>query len=430
MREPDNDVRATELKEYFEVLATPGHVSESVGLFYTILHLWKLFYFYALTEERPEAMATANYFIKAGVLQSMMRVIARCFDRTFFMKEYNRLVPYRALEVVFAATQSTNQEHDWYVDIILDESCNTYDTLRRMITGEITSVEQIMACQVVGNISYTYNGTRWLIEHPVMMGKLAYFLWGMYDLTYTSYTQYEERRIFYMTQQCFTKIRFIDPDDAYDVYPLTTWDIHMFHVICSLCNVCAAHPDDEPMERIEPALLCCVKEGLFDHAGTILCGTILNDTDYRDQTLEKFLSFFSWSTFQIEAQHMLIEQLRSRPTHRCDKPLLFDRDRDSKSNSVLAILNTHTIHMDYEKGSNFVTLAMVFLLRDDDIAMEVIRWIGDTLFDLAHSTFHAPMPDIKDKPSSVKRVVFETMLRFGGISFFNEDGNIVKPSGK
>ena len=394
------------------------------------MHIWRIFYLEDLVDSFPEALATANYLVKAGVIQSMMRIAARGFNRTFFSKEYNRLVPYRAIESVFAATQSSNKEKDWYIDIFIDKSLNAYNTLYRMMSGEITSIEAILACQLVGNISCTVNGTRWIIEHPKIMGKMSTFLWTMYDLTYTTYSQHEDRQVYFMTQQAYTKIQFVEPNEAYNVQRFTTGDIHMVHLMCSLCNVCAAHPDDEPMERIEPGLFSCVREGVFDHAGTVLYGTILNDINYKERMLEKFLSFFSWTTFQIKSQKALIEQLKSRPSHREDRPLFFDRDRDSKSNSVLAILNTHAIHIDYDKGSNFVTLAMVFLLKtDEDIAMEVIRWIGDTLIDLSHSTFHVPMPNITDKPTSVKRIVLETMLKFGGSTYYNETGTAMQPSG-
>jgi len=418
------------LKELFNNLGKPGDISESVGLFYTIMHLWRIFYLEDLIDSSPEALATANYLVKAGVLQSLMRIASRGFDCTFFSKEYNRLVPYRAIESIFAATQSSNKEKDWYIDVFLDESLNTFDTLYRMMCGEITSIEAMLACQLVGNASCTVNGTRWIIEHPKIMGKMSTFLWTMFNLAYTTHMQYEERQVYFMTQQAYTKLQFVEPNEAYDVHRFSTDDVHMVHLLCSLCNVCAAHPDDEPMERIEPGLLSCVHFGVFDHAGTVLYGSILNDISYKERMLEKFLSFFSWTTFQIASQKALIDQLKSRPSHREDQPLFFDRNRDSKSNSVLAILNTHAIHIDYDKGSNFVTLAMVFLLKEDeDIAMEVIRWIGDTLIDLSHSTFHVPMPNITDKPTSVKRIVLETMLKFGGSTFYNEAGGTVHPSG-
>ncbi len=431
LKEPINEVRFTKLKEYFTVLGTPGHASESSGLFYTIMHIWRLFYLFSLAEDAPQALATAEFYVKAGVLQAMMRIAGRAFDHDFFMTEYNRMVPYRALEVLFAATQSTNRDNELYVDLMLEDSLNPFETLNRMASGELTSVEQIMAIQLAGNFTYTDNGTKWVIDHPEMMGKMAYFLWLIYDVVYTTYMQFEDIRVPYMTQLAFTKIQFIDPDEAYEAYQFTTNDIHMYHILCSLCNVCAAHPDDEPMERLEPALLSCVTHGIFDHAGLVLYGCVINDLNSQDQMMEKFLSFFSWSVFQIESQRVLMEQLKSRPFHRGDRPLFYDRDKDSKCNSVLAILNTHMTHMDYEKGSNFVTLAMVFLLKEDeDFAMEVIRWIGDSLIDLSHSTFHAPMPDIRDKPTSVKRMVLENMLRFGGSSFYDESGAVVKPSGE
>ena len=71
-------------------------------------------------------------------------------------------------------------------------------------------------------------------------------------------------------------------------------------------------------------------------------------------------------------------------------------------------------------------LGLVSLLtEDDEIAMEVVKVVGNQLFDLAQSFHHIQMPGDGD-PLAVKRAILEPLLRLGGYSFYNEKG--LKPT--
>lgn len=410
----------------------PGHISESVGLAYTIMHFWRFVYFVAMMKPGPESFTTFNFITKAGLFQCVMRILGRCLDRNFLLKDYNRLVPYRALELIFAATQADFDGKEEIIVTVLEEPEKAFDIFYPIICGEISAVEQVLACQLTANLSCFDSGVVWLLDHPQIVGKIGWHLWGTYDLLYRSVCQYEELQVCYMKHQVFSPLEVASGDHSYSPLPLTVADLNTYIVLCCLCNVCATHLEgEEPMERVEPCLLAVVKEGLYDHVGIVSYCIILNDNKYKHLCVEKFLSFLSWSCFQIKSQKVILDQICSLPHHREDIPLFYDKDSYSKSKSVIALLVTHANHLDYEKGSHFVTLAIIYLLRvDEEVAMEVLRWSGDILFDLAHSIHHAHMPSKEDSAVSLKRVVMETMLKFGGSSFFDEDETVVKPSGE
>ncbi len=104
LSEPENDVRFTRLREFFLVLGSPGHISESVGLMYTIKHLWAFLYSVALVPPLPRVVRTVSFLMKAGIFQCMMRILERCSHRKFLLMDYNRLVPYPLMESIFMAT--------------------------------------------------------------------------------------------------------------------------------------------------------------------------------------------------------------------------------------------------------------------------------------------------------------------------------------
>lgn len=431
MKEPDNDLRFTKLKELFEVLGSPGDISESVGLGYTVMHFWRFVYYLAMVTPTPESLTTFKFLMNAGLIHCMMRLLDRSLDRHFLLKDYNRLVPYRALELMFAATQASREINDAVVEIVVADSKKAFNIFYPLVCGEISGLEQILACQLTANLSCFDCGVEWLLQYPQIVGKIGWHMWGSYELLYRTVRQYDELQVAYMKHLVYSPMEVISGQHSYKPLPLTIADLNTFLVLCCVCNVCASYPQDQPMERVAPCLLAVVKEGLYRNMGTVAYGVILNVNKDQDMCVDKFLSFFSWSCFQIESQRIIVDQMNSLPTHRNDFPLCFEKDSYSKSRSVMALLLTHANHLDYEKGSHFVTLAIVYLLKEDeDVAMEFVRWTGDILFDLAHSIFHAQMPNSKDKPISLKRIVLETMLKFGGSSYFDEIGNVVKPSGE
>lgn len=393
------------------------------------MHLWKFVYFVAMVRPTARTIATFGFIMKAGMFQSLMRILERSCNRKFLLTEYNRLVPYRSLELIFAATQAAYEYNDDVVNTVLEDPQRAVRVFYPLLCGEVSCMEQILACQLAANFSCYPKGVTWLLDNPRIVGKVGMHLWSTYDILYKEVRQYEELLVPYMKQLVFARLEVVK-DHKYEPLPISIADLNTFVVLCCLCNVCAAHPDDEPMVRIEPSLLAVVKEGLYIHMGTVSYGIILNDNKYHQELcIEKFLSFLSWSCFQKETQKLVIEQLHSLPVSRNDFPLFYAKDSYTISRSVIACLITHANHLDYEKGSHFATLALIFLLKESEtVAMEVVRVAGDTLFDMAHSIYHAQMPS-NEKPISLKRMVLETMLKFGGSSFFSETGFVVKPTG-
>ena len=149
-----------------------------------------------------------------------------------------------------------------------------------------------MACQLASNFSCYPKGVVWLLDHPKLVGKIGMHMWATYDIFYRCLTQYQELQVPYVKHLIFTDIEVIKDLSAYKPLPLSVADLCIFVILCCLCNVCAAHPEDEPMWRVEPCLLAVVREGLFTHMGTVIYGVILNDNRYyEDLNVEKFISF-------------------------------------------------------------------------------------------------------------------------------------------
>ena len=92
-------------------------------------------------------------------------------------------------------------------------------------------------------------------------------------------------------------------------------------------------------------------------------------------------------------QKLVIEQLRSLPVSRNDFPLFYAKDSYTISRSVIACLITHANHLDYEKGSHFATLALIFLLKESEtVAMEV-HGQGCWGHALRYGPLHLPCSD-------------------------------------
>ncbi len=395
---------------------------------FTIMHFWKFIYGAAMARPTPRVEQTIIFFMKAGIFQNLLRIVGRSGDRTFLLNDYNRFVPYRALELIFAATQAAYTINSEVVNSVLEDPEKAYSVFYPLICGRLSCVEEIIACQLAANFSCYPNGVTWLLDHPQLVGRIGPHMWKTYELVYNEVNQYPEFLPHHVKHLVYSPITV--GVNVYEPGPMLLADLNVFVVLCCLCNVCAAHPEDQPMKRVEPCLLAIVRQGLFNNMGTVIYGILLNDNRYHDELLvEKFISFLSWSCFQKETQRLAIEQLHSLPTHRRDFPLFFNKNSYSKSRSVIACLVTHACHLDFDKGSHFATLAVVYLLKEnEDIAMEMVRWVGDTLFDMAHSIYHAMMPNPEHKPISLKRIVLQTILKFGGSSFFDEDGSVIKPS--
>ena len=433
---PDDDQRLADFTKFFSELATDGHPSRTCGLMYTVMQIWHIVYrlgmhIPSLTGDKQ----TYFFFVKAGMYTCFLRILSYCLDKKFLATEYNRYVPYRIFELFFAASQSELDDHSYMVEHIIDESDTTIPTLKAIANGGISCIEQLACVQVIGNMSCFTPGALWLIDHPEIVGIVGRHLWCSYDTMYLKYRQCEDRRINYHKHITNTHIDLSPNKEIHDEYkptPIRVADLTTFVSLCCMVNVCAAHPEDTSMDDLEPSLLAVVKEGLYWHMGDVCHGIHLNDSKYTtDLTIDKFLSFLSWSTFQKPSQKILMEQARALPNSQQDGPLLyFDRSSMTRSRSVVAFLITHALWLDLDIGSHYAIEGLVELItKDSEYAVEVTEMIGDQLFDLAHSYHHVRMP-CDGGPMSVKRFVFETFLKLGGYTFFDEQGYPSKISRK
>ena len=425
---PDNVQRLADFTKFFSELATEGHRSRTCGLMYDIMHVWRTIYRMAMSvPPNPNDQATYYFFVKAGMYTSLLRILGYCLDREFLAIEYNRYVPYRIFELFFAASQSELDGHSYMVEKIIEETDKVLPIFMTIATGGISCLEELACCQVVGNMSCFYPGCMWLVDHPELTGIVGKHLWTSYDVMYVRFRQCEDRRIEYHKHLSYTNIRVgkaKDEDSEYKPSPVRIADLTTFVALCCLVNVCAAHPDETTMDKIEPSLLEVVKHGLYWNMGDVAYGILLNDSKYTtDLTIDKFLSFLSWSCFQSESQRIVMEQIKSLPYGQQDGPLLyFSRTSMSRSRTVVAFLITHALWLDYDRGSHYSILGLISLLQENvEYAMEVIEMVGDLLFDLGHSFHHVRMP-CDNNPLSVKRFIFETFLRFGGYTYFDEKG--------
>ena len=360
------------------------------------------------------------------MVECFMRILHFCHDKQFMLCEYNRYVPYRILEIFFVATQADFEVNEITIHKMLNDEEKATKILLPIITGEISWVEQIAAAQLFGNLSCFPKGVLWLLNNPPCVGAMGTFLWKTFVYLYLNYRQYEDRKILYQKALISSNITVVEGKQKYEPSPPRIGDLTTFVTLCALCNVCAAHPE-EKMERIEPCLLAVAQEGLYWNLGTICCGILLSESQYNDLTLEKLLSFLSWSCFNKGSQKLIMEQIRTLPYGRLDEPLHFRRNSYTLSRGIVACLISHALWLDYEKGAHFAILGLVSLLTEnDDIAVKIIELIGDQLLDLAHSIHHVKMPGDGD-PLSVKRAIFETFLRLGGWVYYDEKGRKSKP---
>lgn len=404
---------------------------------FTVMQCWRTIYKLMMSvPSEPADQATYHYFVRAGMYESFIRILGYCLDKKFLAIEYNRYVPYRILELFFFASQLEQEEHSYMVEKLIKESDSVLSTFTAIATGRITCVEQLACCQVLGNMACFTPGVLWLIEHPKVVGIIGKQLWSSYDVMYLKFRQCEDRRIDYHKHLCYTEVKLGKREDntesKYTPTPIRIADLTTFVSLCCLVNICAAVPGDTTMEKIEPCLVEVVKHGLYWYIGDVAYGIILNDSQYTtDLTIDRFLSFISWSCFQKESQDILMDMIKSLPCGQQDEPLLyFSRTSMTRSRTVVAFLITHALWLDYDKGSHYSMLGLISLLQENtEYAMEVIEMIGDLLFDLGHSIHHVLMPN-NSNPLSVKRAIFEPFLKFGGYTYFDVESHKSKLCGK
>ena len=374
-------------------------------------------------------MKTFDYLLEVGMVDALMRILHYGLDETFRVIEYNRYIPYRITELFFAATQGDLVRNNVFIEKMLEDERRALNTFFPILKGAITWAEQLSCCQAMGNLSCYPRGVTWLLDNPHLGGVMSRFLWCSYDLMYTHFKQYEDRKLNYHKFLIQTDIAFSGEQQVYQPNPLRIADLTTFVTLCAVCNLCAAHPE-EPMEKIEPSLIAISKEGMFWHLDTICTGILLNESKYTDLTMEKFLSLLSWCCFNKESQQIVVKQLKSLPYSRQDNPFCFIKPTFTKSRSVVACLVTHAMWLDYEKGCHYSVLGLVSLLSEnDEVAMEIVKVAGSQLFDLAHSFHHVQMPGDCD-PTSIKRAIFEAFIRLSGSIYFTEKGEKSRPASK
>ena len=406
-----------------QVLGTEGDPGRSCGLLYTIMHLWKVVYILAM-ENAPtaECLKTVDFLLDAGIVDMLMRLLHYCLDKQFLLIEHNRYIAYRIIEIFFAATQSDQERNTIIIDKMLEDEQRALTIFLYLAQGKISWLEQIGASELLGNLSCFDRGVLWLIDNPALVGEMGTFLWRTFDLLYVNYKQFEDRKMPYQRALLYTALRIRDGVSTFKHTPTRIGNVNIYVTLCALCNVCAAHPNESTMDRIEPSLIAVVKHGFFWNLGSIATGVVLHQMTSTDPIVEKFLSFTSWASFNPESQKMILNQLRTLTHSRRDSPLCFVWDSYSQSRSVVALLLTYALWVDYENGTHFAINGLVSLLtEDDDVAVEVIKIAGDQLFDLAHSYHHVRLPETVE-PLSVKRIIMETFLRLSGSSYYTEKG--------
>ena len=374
----------------------------------------------------PKAIALLEYFVDAGVVEFFLRVLTYSSDPKFLLTEYNRYVPYRVLECLRTCTHGDQPLNKAVVQRIIERGQIVVETFLWVLKGGVSALEQMMCCQVMGNMSGYALGVSWLLDHPRLCGAAGRQLWTAYSTQYATFRQHQDLQSVY--QRSLYEPYLLDPpagDGGGDITRLPQDTTHL--ALTLVTNVCAAHLQDTPLSQIEPSVLAIVEEGLHDHLGNVMCGILLSCDDLPELTPEKFLSFVSWSVFQPQCQQLVMKQLTCLPHTRRDRPLFFSRLSFSKRRSVLSFLLTHALWMDEDNGALSALMGVVSLLKGNhDVAMEMIRLAGDLLFDLAHSLHQVELPYL-GHPLPVKRVIFELFLELGGYSFYNLSGDRVTP---
>ncbi len=432
LSEPDNDKRFEDLCSFFRTLGSRGDKGRECGLTYTIMHLWPMIYAhqrYSIQTKMPYTAALFEYFVDAGMIEFFFRILSYGLERKFLHIEFNRYAPYRILECLVCCTHVDQPHCHAVVHRILANEQISVDIFLSYLNGKVSSLEAMVATQVIGNLSNYVPSMTWLLHHPSMCAAAAKFLWTAYTDQYSAFRQHQDLQSVY--QRTLHSNFQVNSDEGVVMSDVTRLPQMTHHLGLQLMvNICAAYPEDNTLSQVEPSILAVVEEGLHDHVGDVMCGILLNYDVNPHVSPEKFTSVVSWSVFQSKSQKLAIEQLRRLPYTRRDKPPFFSRQSYAKSRSVIAFLITHSLWFDDNNAANYATLGVISLLRQsDEIAMEIIRFAGDLLYDLAHSIHIVKLPDDKN-PSTVKSAILEVFLKLGGFSYYTQDKTRVAAGGK
>ena len=228
MSESDTRTRFARLKHFFRVLGAPGNPSEKVGLLYSIMHFWKYVYGAAMARPTARMEETILFFMKAGIFQCLLRLAGRSSDKKFLMNDYNRMVPYRSLELIFAATQAAYTLNDTVVNTVLEDPKAAYDVFYPLLCGRMSCLEEIVACQLAANFSCYPTGAAWLLDHPKLVGKIGPHMWYTYELIYKDFNQYQELMLTYVKHLVFSTITVVPGQHIYKASPDSLADLNIF----------------------------------------------------------------------------------------------------------------------------------------------------------------------------------------------------------
>ena len=412
--------------QFFKTLYTDGCPTLQFGLLYTVMHCWKTVLSVAMYHPPLREMSrTFHWFLDTGMFQSLMRILTLSLDKKFLLIEYNRYVPHRILEIFFVALQVEMAPGDELIAKMTENTEESVATFSAILSGELTFYEQIIAQQVIGNFSCYPLGMIFLFEHPKLAALTGKFLWEAFDYLWVNHQQYNERKLHHSYHQLNTDIPLAPVGKVYLPGPNRSPELCVFAALCCMCNICAGYPDECGMDKVDDCLIALVKEGYYWHLGTICTGIHLSYTSDPELSIDKFLSLTSWSCFNHINQKVVLKQLRSLPSSRLEDPLMFYPRSKYKGRSVIAFLITHALWLDFNLGSHFAILGLIYLLKEiPKVAKAVVDAVGPLLVDLAHSIHHVKMPEDGD-PMAVKRGLFEPILKIAGQPFFNERGEYV-----
>jgi tetratricopeptide (TPR) repeat protein len=428
LSEPDKDKRKEGLVDFFANLCGEKCPTRHFSLFYTVMHLWKAVFAVSTTHppQRP-TLRTFHWLAGTGMFQSLVRILSLCPDQEFLAVEYNRYVPYRILETIFAAMQAEMVHGDDIIKHVVEDLSIAVPTFVGLMEGRVSFSEQIMAQMVIGNFSCYPEGMILLVNAPHLAGLTGKFLWIAYNLCWVHYGQFDERKTYMHRHLLNTDIE-LDPGKVYLPGPKRNPDLCAYSALCCMCNICAGYPDECSMEQVDDCLISLVSHGYFWNLGTIATGIHLAQPKYSELTIDKFLSLTSWAGFNPVNQRVILDQINSLPAVRREDPLMFFPTSKCRGRSAIAFLITHALWLDFDQGSHFSILGLMYLLKTiPEVGKAVVDAIGPELVDLAHSIHHVKMPDDGD-PVPIKRGIFEPMLRLAGISFYTEQGEMIRNS--
>ena len=429
LSEPDKDKRREGMVQFFATLCNEECPTRKFSLFYTVMHCWKAVF--AVSMNHPpqrNILRTFEWMTECGMFQSLMRILQLCLDQEFLRIEYNRYVPFRILESFFGAMQAEMVNGDDLIKYIIEDLDIALPTFISIMEGKITFLEQIVGQQVIGNFSCYPRGMILLVDAPKLAGLTGKYLWIAYDLCWMHYQQYDERKLAVHRYLLNTDIPLAPVGKLYMPGPNRSPDLCAYSALCCMCNICAGFPDECGMDKVDDCLVALVNEGYYWNLGTIATGIHLSMPKYSELTIDKFLSLTSWSCFNHINQKKVLNQLFSLPASRQEDPLMFFPRSKYRGRSVIAFLITHALWLDFDHGTHFSILGLMYLLKEvPAVGKAVVDVIGPQLVDLAHSIHHVKLPGDGD-PMAVKRGIFEPILRLTGQPYYSEQGDYIAGS--